>query len=154
MVYEWRTYNRPVSAQDAGEYIEELDKQYGEVTPQILLDDARPETALLHPLYEWNDGIAAEKYRLSQSRKILSDLVAVQVEQIKNDRLKEPVRAFVSVNKEKEKASFRPITVAMSNEQTRERVVENALSELNACKRKYDGLIDFCEIVRQWLEEQ
>lgn len=153
MVFKWRTLNLPVSAQAAGEHIEELDKKFGEVTPQILLDDARPEGSLLHPLYEWNDGVAAEKYRLFQSRRIMSELVVVKCDDPVID-VKEPVRAFVSVAKHHEKALYRPVVTAMKEEDSREMVISNAKAELEAVDRKYRGLLDFEKLVMEYLEER
>ena len=152
MIYKWRTFEYPVSAQAAGEHIEELDKEHGEVTPQILVDDARPETALMHPMYEWRDDIAAEKYRYNQAKKIMSELVICHVEQM-NEEPEEPVRAFVSVNRLKEKASYRPTVLALTEEATAERVIENAREELRALERKYRGIVNFAAIVREWLKE-
>ena len=153
MVYKWRTYDRCVPAQDVGDHIEELDKQFGEVTPQILLDDARPDKALLHPLYEWRDDVAAEKYRLGQSREIMSELVLVCVAN-EPVQVSAPVRAFVSVSDLKEKARYRPVVTVMSEEETRQQVIKNALAELDAFKRKYDGLVDFASLVKEWLDKQ
>ena len=151
MVYKWRTLDYPVSAQEAGEHIEELDRQHGEVTPKIMVDDARPETALMHLMYEWRDDIAAEKYRYSQARKILSELVVVKVKYEDAEVLQEPVRAFASVKRLNEKASFRPIVHIMSEEATAEIVIDNCRQELYALERKYRGLVDFEAIVKEWL---
>lgn len=150
MIYQWRTFDYPVSAQKAGEHIEELDKKHGEITPKILVDDARPEDALMHPLYEWNDSVAAEKYRYGQARKIMSELVTVR---IANDapEIKDPIRAFVSVRSQNESASFRPIVAAMSDEETKKQVIENARSELDAFERKYRGLVDIIPILEDML---
>lgn len=150
MTYKWRTFDYSVSAQAAGEHMEELDKQYGEVTPQIMVDDARPEGALMHPLYEWNDDIAAEKYRRNQAKKIASDLVIVHVAQ--NEEVpQEPIRAFVSVKPRNEKASFRPIVKALSDKDTKEQVIANAKLELEAYERKYRGIVDIIPILEEMI---
>lgn len=150
MIYKWRTFDYPVSAQKAGEHIEELDRQYGEVTPKILVDDARPEEALMHPLYEWDDSVAAEKYRCSQARKIMSELITVQVSKEELE-LEEPIRAFVSVKPRNESASFRPIVAALSEEETRNQVIANARLELDAYERKYRGIVDIIPILKEMI---
>ena len=150
MVYKWRTYEYPVPAQEAGERIEELDKKYGEVTPEILLEDARPEGSLLHPLYEWRDDIAAEKYRLQQSGKILRELVVVKVDHPEFEP-DVPVRAFVSVTPGHNKGGYRPVVVAVSDEETRRQIFENALQELAAFEAKYKHLVDFAELIDAYM---
>ena len=152
MVYEWKTPLYKVSAQTAGEHIEELDATYGEVTPRILLEDSRPDDALLHPLYEWDDEKAAEKYRLHQSKNILGNLVIVSVSDNQNQENEiEPVRAFVSVNDRNEKASYRPTVVAMSDEETKYQVLKNASAELKMFERKYRNLLDVGELLKNFL---
>ena len=150
MIYKWRTFDYPVSAQKAGEHIEELDLQYGEVTPKILVDDARPEGALMHPLYEWNDSVAAEKYRCNQAKKILSELITVHVSQEESE-LEKPVRAFVSVKPRNETASFRPIVAALSDDETKKQVIANAKLELESYERKYRGIIDIIPILEEMI---
>lgn len=150
MVYKWKTYDYSVPAQEVGERIEKLDKEHGEVTPEILLEDARPEGSVLHPLYEWRDDIAAEKYRLRQSGKILRELVIVEIEHPEVGEIV-PVRAFVSVSPGNDKGSYRPTIVALSNEETKKQVFNNALRELNALEMKYKHLVDFPELINTYM---
>ena len=96
MVYDWKR-NMPVKAQAAGEYLEQLEKEHGEITPKIVLDASRAEDALLHPCFEWNDGVAAEKYREVQARYLIRNLV-VFVE--RDDSSPQVVRAYVNVSSE------------------------------------------------------
>ena len=149
MVYAWKipTYKK-VSAQDAGEHIEELCNQHGEVTPEILLEDSRPPGAVLHPCYEWDDYKAAEKYRLYQSKKIISNLVAVT---LSNNEPVAPTVAFVSVKDRNEKASYRPVEIALSDEVTKYQVLKNAAAELKMMERKYGNLIDFSKLLEDYI---
>lgn len=40
------------------------------ITPDILLETARKKTNPLHPLFDWDDSVAAEKWRTHQARKL------------------------------------------------------------------------------------
>lgn len=51
----------------------------GTLTSRELLEKARPRNSPIHHLFEWNDSIAAEKYRLKQAGKLVSCLI-VEVE--------------------------------------------------------------------------
>lgn len=150
LVYKYRTIDYPVPAQSVGERLEELDREFGEVTPKIMVEDARPEGALMHPMYEWDDSIAAEKYRYGQARKITSELVIVQAT-AKDPEIQEPIRAFVSVKPRNESASYRPIVTALSEEDTKNQIIANAKLELEACERKYRGIIDIVPILEDVL---
>ena len=151
MVYEWKTPLYKVSAQTAGEHIEKLDRIHGEVTPQILLDDSRPADAVLHSCYEWDDEKAAERYRLHQSKMIIGNLVCVSIND--TDKLPEPVRAFVTVNARNEKASYRPTVIALSEENARTKVLENATKELESFQRKYAALLDVAAFLEDFAQK-
>ena len=45
------------------------------ITPKEVLEKARDVNSELHKCFEWNDSIAAEKYRLQQARVVLVNLV-------------------------------------------------------------------------------
>lgn len=131
--------------------MEKLNLEHGEVTPQIMVDDARPEDALMHPMYEWNDDVAAEKYRYCQARKIMSELVIIKVHE-SGDALPDPVRAFVSVKPRNESASYQTIVSALSHEDTKRQVIANARAEIEAFERKYRGIVDIVPILLELIE--
>ena len=43
----------------------------GQLTPQIVVDEARPETAPLHDRFEWDDATAGEAYRRTQAADLI-----------------------------------------------------------------------------------
>lgn len=51
----------------------------GTLTPTAVLDDARSPNSPLHDYFEWNDDVAAEKYRLDQARRLIRS-VRVEIE--------------------------------------------------------------------------
>lgn len=65
-----------VSPDTAAKELERIRKQHGAVTPESVVAEARPEDAPLHPTFEWDNGVAGEKYRLIQARTLIR---AVQV---------------------------------------------------------------------------
>lgn len=48
-----------------------LFQQYEQITPAELVDHARPVESPLHPKFEWDDSVAAEKFRLVQAGHLL-----------------------------------------------------------------------------------
>ena len=148
MVYEWKTPIYKVSAQDAGDHIEELRKEHeDEYLPKVILEDSRPEDALLHPCFEWNDEIAAEKYRLQQSGNIIRNLTIVHVDNDQTPPKVLKLRAYVSTNDGNDKANYQPITMALSNEVTRYQVLKNAVAELKRFEEKYKDMLTLAEIL-------
>lgn len=136
--YDWKVKTYPISADVAGKHFEELQKKEGVITCQNLLDSARPEDSAIHSCYEWDDGIAAEKYRLSQSGDLIRNLVRVAVADDGKDM--KTYRAFVNISKADsfETGNFVDTEKALSNEETRKIVLKKALDELTAFQNKYE----------------
>lgn len=138
MVYKKYSYKHGkagASAQTVGETLERIEKRDGAVTKEAFLEESRPEDSPTHAMFEWNDGIAAEKYRLEQSRWIIADVV------VTIEREEEPVKkvaAFANVTLGKhKKAEYNSIEIAMEDEDKRKAVLSNAFDELRAFETKY-----------------
>lgn len=139
--YDWKFNLYPgVSAEDAGKHIEKIQNEQGAVTCRNLLDSAKPEDSVIHPCYEWDDGVAAEKYRLSQSKDLLANLVRVSV--VSENQEPKTYRAFVNVEENKRFGSgkFLSVDTAMADSEMRQIVLRNALRELMAFQKKYEDL--------------
>lgn len=73
--YFWAPGSRhKVSAQVAGEVCDELSVD-GKITPSDMVDASRPDDAPLHPEFEWDDSVAAERYRETQARAIIRHII-------------------------------------------------------------------------------
>ena len=143
MVYQWK-FNMGVPAETAGAELERVEKKHGMVTPELVLEESRGQKAPLHKCFEWNDSVAAEKYRLNQAGQIIKNLVVV----LDDYQQSEPVRAFVNVMPEApaRTGEFINIVSAMKAEETRATILANALRELQEFKRKYKGLEELAGI--------
>lgn len=140
MVYSW-SYQKPVAASVAGKRLEELAAVHGAVTPRIILEDSRDENAPLHKCFEWNDGKAAEAYRLQQAREILVSLKVT----VEHSGKEIQSRAFVNISDEKDGA-FLAVSVALGQEDTKQVVLMRAMAELSMFRRKYERLQELSEV--------
>ena len=140
MVYAWK-HPIGIDAQKVGEHFEQLEQQHGRITTSLVLESARPEDSLLHSYFEWNDGIAAEKYRKNQANQIITCLVTV----IEGTEKPEPVRAVVSIIKDK-KREFRTINTVLHNEEYMEQLLRTAKRELLAFQKKYSVLSELADV--------
>jgi hypothetical protein len=134
MTYQWKENARVrgVSAQMAGERLSELKAQFGAVTPQVVLDDARPEGSPLHTAFEWNDEIAAERFRLQQASYVIRSIV-MQPATVGATA----VRVFVHVeseDEESERGEYLTRAEVLGDDELRRRtlmrVLNNAANEL------------------------
>lgn len=123
-------------AQTAGGVCYELVRTVG-LTPHNLVEASREESAPLHPAFEWDDTLAAEKWREQQASHIIRSLT-IRVDQ------SEPVRAYVSVIQSGE--PYEPIRAVITAPDKRARLIEQALAELRAFQSKYATLNELCDL--------
>lgn len=136
MVYRYNRYQYSVPAEVVGKHFEKVEKKYGSITSQNVLESARSVKSPIHSLFEWDDTKAAEEYRLRQATLLITNLaVEVEIPEAK------PIicRAYVNVSDAK-KGRFMKIDSAFKVEETREIVIERALRELRAFQEKYKNL--------------
>lgn len=126
----------PVEAQVAGEEFERITRENGSLEAKKVVEESRREDAPLHPCFEWEDAVAAEKYRESQARDVIRSIKVTVVQQ----EAKEPqvVRAFVST-----KENYQPLHVVLQNPDMKAQMLADAERDMAAFKRKYSILKGF-----------
>ncbi len=138
MIYQWKLPTVPVSAQTAGEEFERIYRERGKLDPADVVNESREETAPLHPCFEWNDEIAAEKYRVAQAGNIIRALVTV--EEVADTSSE--IRAFVHVQRD-----YHPISVVVNDKDMMSELLESAEKDLMAFKRKYSELRQLSQVL-------
>ena len=117
---------------DAQKVAEEIG--FGKITPMEVLEKAKDETTELHKCFEWNDSIAAEKYRLEQAKNIIRMLVYE-----KETKEQEVVRYYA---KTETKHVYQPTKQFLVQEDEYQGLLRRALAELEAFKNKYHTLTE------------
>lgn len=127
---------------DANEVGKELEKLGDDLTPDNVLEVAKDESNVMHNMFEWDDTVAGQKYRLWQARNIISN---IRVNVISDDSEKRKIRAFVTTKKE---TVFEPIEKVVKNTDRYAILLNNAYRELNYIKYKYDTLAEIQELLK------
>ena len=117
---------------DAQKVAEEIG--FGKFTPMEVLEKAKDETTELHKCFEWNDSIAAEKYRLEQAKNIIRMLVYE-----KETKEQAVVRYYA---KTETKHVYQPTKQFLVQEDEYQGLLRRALAELEAFKKKYHTLTE------------
>lgn len=143
MIYKWKP-GAPtvVEAQVAGEELERIRVfNNGRLDSKAVVDASRPKTAPLHPVFEWNDKKAAEKWRMDQASHMIRhiDVVVGEADE------KPPIRAFVSVVRDEDR-SYTSVQHALSDAELRQQVVMQAWQELEAWRKRYAELVEFAKV--------
>ena len=138
-----------------GKVLTKIEERDGEITAKSFLEESRSETSETHDMFEWNDSIAAEKYRLRQAGNIIglityeivsSEEKVTQVELVKGEPGQgmqvRSYSGFVNVSsagrgRVNSPASFISTDIALSNADTRKQVLKNALGEIDMYTNKY-----------------
>ena len=115
--------------------------QEGRLTPAELVEASRPENAPLHGEFEWNDSIAAEKWR-EQTGRVMIASISVTVDK---DEETIPVRAYFNI--EHVSHEYIPTEVIMSDDAKRERLLDIAKRELASFKVKYATLTELAGVM-------
>lgn len=143
------------TAQVVGEEIARIAQKHGgHASRSVIVDESRPEDAVLHEDFEWNDAVAAEKYRGVQAGEIVRSIVEVIVDE--TTQAESHTRAFVSVavkptNQENPRA-YETIDAVMADEHKRRLHVNACLMRLVRARDEYRNLNEFA-IVWNALDE-
>jgi hypothetical protein len=131
-----------VPAQKVGERLERIRAaNNGDLTKEAVVEDARSTKSPLHKIFEWDNDVAAEKFRLEQARFLIKSIsVVVSEEQTA------PVRAFVNVRGSNTSA-YTSMSDAMSDPQLRALVLDRARRELEDWRARYRHLEEFADII-------
>lgn len=110
-------------------------------TTQQIVDAARDEGSELHKCFEWDDSIAAERWRLKQARDVVHHLV-IREETVPEDRPE--IRFFV---KPKTDEGYKPTKFVVQHEDEYKALLAKAWAELHAFKVRYAMLEELREIL-------
>lgn len=145
MIYQWKQGARVPSSADAQKVGEELErirvKHNGRLEPEWVVHNAKSPRNPMHDLFEWDDNVAAQNFRVDQARSVIRsvDVVVEEAPQMK------PMRAFVSVVQERDR-SYTSVQHAMSDDDLRKQLIAQAYTELEAWQKRYAELIELADV--------
>lgn len=147
--YEWsesaRVHGKTAASDPniVGTHLELLRKNsHGELTPEDVLRDAASDNSPLHAYFEWSDTEAARQYRLQQARGLIRAVVAIYTSP---DKPAQRMRAFVHIP-ERGAEHYRDTAHAMSQERTRDLVLQQAWREFQSWRKRYKDLDEFAKL--------
>ena len=116
-----------------------------EFTPQELVNYARNNpNSELYKCFEWNDTIAAEKYRIRQAGDVIRFLrITIPTEE--GNLQKTKIRLFVNTNNYDN--SYKATEIVFQNKTEYDKLLAEANAELQAFKQKYKGIKELGKIL-------
>lgn len=165
MVYEckWKPgSHHKVDAQTAYEECQRIEKERG-LTPASLVDESRPDDAPLHREFEWDDSVAAEKYREVQASEVIRHIITIKIDDnpVVEHRTFSPVPVSMTDMRtddehgdtvednwrSRQKNVYVNTFVAIQKPETHDVILNRAKAELRAFRNKYNGLIELKNVI-------
>lgn len=132
---------KKASPQKIGETLAKITADAGgELKPKLVVDAARATNSPLHRHFEWDNGKAAEAFRIEQAREIIR-VVRVEIDNMP------ATRAFLSVSDKK--TSYRTVQEVRGSEHLQSLVLKQADRDLEAFQRRYADLVEVCDDVME-----
>ena len=148
MTYEkikWKTPGLfkadPVKAYEELQTLEER-------TPEAIVELARNENSVLHNLFDWDDKVAADKWRKQQARVICCNLV-VEERDNKHDKLIELRLLHMS----EDRGSYEGINYFIAHADEYDKLLASAKRDLESFKSKYRTLKELKQLLKEAIDE-
>ncbi len=118
--------------------------QRGTLTPQIVLDEARDPSHPLHHRFEWNDAVAAEKYRREQAHELIK---SVKISYANPEGKQSEIRAFHAVRRPAGHV-YEPVEEIVRDEIATKILLADMEREWRQMKKRYEGFKEFWALVK------
>ena len=144
----WRKGSESMSVK-SGVVLSELkriaNKHQGILHAEDVVDEAKNPRSVLHPIFDWNDTVAASNWRLYQARHLIS----VSVLYLEGNDEK-PYKVFVSLSEDRHRGEggYRSLESVMSNKRLRQILLTDALNEMELFREKYFKLKELGEVFK------
>ena len=139
-VVSWTPGMETLYHADAGKVANEIASIGDVAEPEQIVDKARDEQTELHKCFEWDDSIAAEKYRVEQAKDVVRHIYLVRKEPDEDAEQAEPTKTFkVRAFSHTPGISGYSQTIEIVKQEDRYQILlQQAYDDLRAFKRKYE----------------
>jgi hypothetical protein len=148
LVIQWRKGSKFTGdAEKAYEVTERIRKRDGEVTRSAVIAEAKRKNSPIHRHFEWDNSVAAEKWRLRQAGDLINSLQVIRTEATTH-----PVSAYSVVTKPAKSADAPQRKVYESTEEAladpvmRDEILANAIRDAIAFRKKYHALSELSKV--------
>jgi hypothetical protein len=129
--------------------------QRAELRAADVLDEARPDDSPLHAYFEWDDGAAAESFRLFQAAALIRSVKLRVTSTDQRGRIVDyVVRAWQPARYADDGAvgGYLPVETVREDPKVRDSLIRQMRREAEAFRLRYAHLAEFAQVVRDLLE--
>ena len=135
--YCWKPETEKIYAgKDASKVASEIASIGENPTNAQIVAKARDTSTELHSMFEWDDTVAADKYRETQAHRIVCNLMIVKVG-LNEDKPKEDMKPFRLYHHIDSNPGYMPIQRIMNDTVMHQQLLDQAMADLRAFKQKY-----------------
>ena len=118
----------------------------GTLTPALVVQTARDPDHPLHGRFEWDDSVAAEKYRLSQGGELIRSIKI----SYRDDRGEyKDVRQYHSFRSTDGGHRYEPVEKVV-NDPMLDRILRNDMErEWKALRKRWEGYVEFSTMIKR-----
>ncbi len=150
MGYEYKPGNavKGLDAEQVGQELERIRGKCGELTTKNVVSESRPENAVFHENFEWDDPVAAELFREQQARKIVHSVVVVPEDAKPNSPKPQAFISVVIAEEDTVRHVYQPAEVVADNPEWREQHISVLKSRLRSQRRELAAFTEFSGVVQ------
>lgn len=130
--------------------IRALAEKHGQITPELVLDAAKPKTSPLHAYFLWDNTAAARKYREIQAQQLIR---SIKVTYEPRENVSVRIREFVCITPDSgdpETAAsniYIPYQAAVKVDTYKDQVLAQCRRDAESFRQKYRALQEAAEII-------
>ena len=133
--------------------LQHIYEQNGTLTPNLVVEAAKPKNHPLHDRFEWDDKVAGHQFRLVQAAKMIRSVKVVYREGTETEEPRS-VRAFPAVRAEQgTPAAYMPVEDVAADPELSALVLREMEREWKQLHRRYGHLQEFIALVEASLDE-
>jgi hypothetical protein len=129
------------------EQLQAIYDRHAQLTPALVVDEARDEQHPLHDRFEWNDAVAGEAWRREQAHQLIRS-VRIVYREADEKNPEQSVRAFHAVRSEKGHV-YEPVDKVTTDPFTAQLLLKDMEREWKALRRRYEQFSEFYAMVRR-----
>jgi len=135
---------------DLESLLREVRDNRGRLTPQNVVDEARPVDHPLHHHFEWDDAVSGHEFRIIQARQLIRRVTVTRVEASTDMPIR--VRTFHSVAGPSGR-SYEPIDEIIEEPMTMRILLSQMRRDFASLKRRYAHMEQFYAMLRDELPD-
>lgn len=114
------------------------------LTPQAVVEAARPVASYFHSEFQWDDAIAGENWRIRTARQLIARVTIVIPTR---DNINVRVRGYVNLTSDRyDEPQYRETRVVLADPILRAQLIQDALADMRRFETKYSELKELADI--------